>query len=66
MHGVKVVVELNRKFFKSNLYNDVYFSFYFAELFLDDDDVEKLHDFEEECVDEYMRRKDENEEKQVG
>jgi len=34
-----------------------------TELFLDDDDVEKLHDFEEECVDEYMRRKDEDEQK---
>ena len=29
-----------------------------TELFLDDDDVEKLHDFEEDCVDEYFREKD--------
>ena len=37
-----------------------------AELFLDDDDVEKLHDFEEECVDEYMRRKAEEEQKKAN
>ena len=43
-----------------------------AELFLDDEDVEKLHDFEEECVDEFFRAKDNTNlpetlgEKQVG
>uniref|UniRef100_H2Y089 Transient receptor potential cation channel subfamily M member 3 n=1 Tax=Ciona intestinalis TaxID=7719 RepID=H2Y089_CIOIN len=29
-------------------------------LFLDDDDVEKLHDFEEDCVDEFFRSRNQN------
>ena len=29
-----------------------------SELFLDSDEVERLHDFEEECMDSYFREKD--------
>ena len=32
-------------------------SFFITELFLDDEDVEKLHDFEEDCLDDLFRRK---------
>ena len=32
----------------------------FAELFLSEEDVEKVHDFEEECVEEYFREKEVN------
>lgn len=43
---------------KSNLYS------FFKELFLKPGEVEKLHDFEEECVEDYWREKQRDERKQ--
>lgn len=46
-----------RKFFKKRK-NAIFNSDRGLKLFLDDEDVEKLHDFEEECLDDLFRRKD--------
>lgn len=41
----------------------LFFTLY-KELFLKPEDVEKLHDFEEECVEDYWRQKQRDERKQ--
>ena len=38
--------------------NWFYFIIFISELFLSHDDMEKLHDFEEECAEDYFREKD--------
>ena len=38
--------------------NWFYFLIFISELFLSHDDMEKLHDFEEECAEDYFREKD--------
>lgn len=32
--------------------------FFFSELFITDDELKKVHDFEEQCIEEYFREKD--------